>query len=90
VLTRLVVAELARGGQALEHLQARLLQLSGPGGDTRLELELGLALLQLQPADLQQVAHPQANLVLVEGLGEKVAGAAGKRPALDPVVGVAG
>jgi hypothetical protein len=90
VLARLVVAELAGGGEALEHLQARLLQLGGAHRDALFELQLGLSLPELQAPDLQEVAHAEADLVLVERLGQEVPRAARERHALDLVGRVAG
>jgi hypothetical protein len=78
-----VVAVLRREREALEDLQPRLLQVPRALAHPVLEAAGVLGELALQPPGLQQVRHPQADLVQVERLGEEVRGAGRQRTAAD-------
>jgi hypothetical protein len=77
-----VVAVLGGGGEALEHVEARRLELDRPLAHHLLEVVGVVAQLRLQVAGAQQVGDPQPDLLLAERLGEEVLGAARQRLAL--------
>ena len=75
VLLRVVVAVLGREREALEHLQAGLVEIARPLGHLVLEVRVLLAQPILKLFDLKQVAHPQQQLDAIQRLGQEIAGA---------------